>query len=431
MRRSVIVDFGNKTNHNNNARCGHTDNNMNHSANSAPRANRVLSIDVFRGIIIFTMVFVNELAGIADVPQWMKHLPANVDGMTFVDLVFPAFLFIVGMSIPFAIQARTNKGDSALEIFTHIALRSLGLIVIGVFMVNTESGYDAAAMSISMPLWTLLMFIYVLLIWSNYPKTLSPVIALGAKLIGVAGLVMLWWLYKGPDNTGMTTQWWGILGLIGWAYLIAGTLFLITRQFAAPATQFFTLAFAALVLIALFFALDKTPLASFPVLQTLGDANGNHTHAAIVLAGVILSQLFYLPDFAASKLKNYWVFTGVVALLAFASWQVSPISKIWATPSWALFSVFFCCLIFGAVYWLVDVKQQRAWTAFFEPSAINPLLVYILPYIVLSLCGILGFYLRPEFFNAGLAGILWSLFFACVIMGIGAGLTRMGLRVKL
>lgn len=399
--------------------------------NPTSNANRVLSIDVFRGIIIFTMVFVNELAGIADVPQWMKHLPADVDGMTFVDLVFPAFLFIVGMSIPFAIQARSNKGDSALEIFKHIALRSVGLIVIGVFMVNAESGYDAEAMSISMPLWTLLMFIYVLLIWSNYPKTLSPTIAVGAKLIGVAGLVMLWWMYKGSGNTGMTTQWWGILGLIGWGYLIAGTLFLITRQFASPATQFFTLASAALALIGLFFALDKTALASVPVLQTLAAANGNHTHAAIVLAGVILSQLFYLPSFAASRFKNYLAFTGVVALLAVASWQVSPISKIWATPSWALFSVFFCCLIFVAVYWLVDVKQQRAWTAFFEPSATNPLLVYILPYIVLSLCGVLGFYLRPEFFNSGLAGILWSLGFACVIMGIGAGLTRMGLRVKL
>ena len=88
-------------------------------------------------------------------------------------------------------------------------------------------------------------------------------------------------------------------------------------------------------------------------------------------------------------------------------------------------------MIFGVVYWLVDVKHQRAWTAFFEPSATNPLLVYILPYIVLSLCGIFGFYLRPEMFDAGLAGILWSLGFACVIMGIGAGLTRMGLRVKL
>lgn len=401
--------------------------------NSPASASRVLSIDVFRGIIIFTMVFVNELAGIANVPQWMKHLPADVDGMTFVDLVFPAFLFIVGMSIPFAIQARINKGDSALEIFKHVALRSLGLIVIGVFMVNAESGYDTAAMGISMPLWTLLMFMYVLLIWSNYPKTLSPAISLGAKLIGIAGLIMLWWMYKGPNGTGMTTQWWGILGLIGWAYLIAGTLFLITRQFTSPATQFFTLAFASLALIALFFALNtaKADLAGVPLLQILASANGNHTHAAIVLAGVILSQLFYLPNFAASKFKNYLIFTSVVAVLAFASWQVSPISKIWATPSWALFSVFFCCLIFGAVYWLVDVKQQRTWTLFFEPSATNPLLVYILPYIVLSLCGVLGFSLRPDFFNAGVAGILWSLGFACVIMGIGAGLTRMGLRVKL
>ena len=400
---------------------------------AAPSANRVLSIDVFRGIIIFTMVFVNELAGIANVPQWMKHLPADVDGMTFVDLVFPAFLFIVGMSIPFAIQARASKGDSALEIFKHIALRSVGLMVIGVFMVNAESGYDAAAMSISIPLWTLLMFISVLFIWSNYPKTLSPVIALSAKLIGVAGLVTLWWLYKGPDNTGMTTQWWGILGLIGWAYLIAGTLFLMTRQFASPGAQFFTLTVVSLGLLVLFLVLDKNKadLAGVPLLETLAGFNGNHTHAAIVLAGVILSQLFYLPKFAASKLKNYLIFTSVVCVLALVSWQISPISKIWATPSWALFSVLFCCLIFGVVYWVVDVKQQRAWTTFFEPSATNPLLVYILPYIVLSLCGVFGFSLRPEMFDAGIPGIFWSLFFACVIMVVGALLTRMGLRVKL
>lgn len=399
--------------------------------NPASNTSRVLSIDVFRGIIIFTMVFVNELAGIADVPQWMKHLPADVNGMTFVDLVFPAFLFIVGMSVPFAIQARASKGDSALEIFKHITLRSLGLIVIGVFMVNAESGYDATAMGISIPLWTLLMFTYVLLIWSNYPKTLSPAIVLGAKLIGVAGLVLLWWMYKGPNNTGMTTQWWGILGLIGWAYLIAGSLFLLTRQFGTPMMQFVTLATVALLLFGVFFVLDNIDVNGIPVLQTLAENNNNHTHAAIVLLGVTLSQLFYLPNFAASKFKNYLVFTGAIAVLAFACWQVSPISKVWATPSWALFSVLFCSLIFGAVYWVVDVKQRRAWTVFFEPSATNPLLVYILPFILLALCALLGFYLRPAFFNAGVAGILWSLGFACVIMGVGAGLTRMGLRVKL
>lgn len=394
-------------------------------------SNRVLSIDVFRGIIIFTMVFVNELAGVANIPQWMKHLPADVDGMTFVDLVFPAFLFIVGMSIPFAIQARASKGDSSVEIFKHIALRSIGLMVIGVFMVNTESGYDAAAMSIPIPLWTLLMFIYVLLIWSNYPKHLSPILATGAKLIGVAGLVMLWWLYKGPDNTGMTTQWWGILGLIGWAYLIAGTLFLLCRHIKTAHIRILVLAGAALVLLGVFFALDKANVAETPVLEHLKEMNNNHTHAAIVLAGIILSQLFYLPQFAAQKAKYFWLFTAVTGLLSLACWQVSPISKIWATPSWALFSVFFCCVIFGMVFWLVDIKQRRAWTRFFEPSATNPLLVYILPYILLAICGIFGGYLRPEFFGSGVAGIIWSLLFSCVIMLIGAGLTRMGLRVKL
>ena len=67
---------------------------------------RILSIDAFRGITILVMIFVNELAGMRDIPQWMKHMPADADAMTFVDMVFPAFLFIVGMSIPFAINSR-------------------------------------------------------------------------------------------------------------------------------------------------------------------------------------------------------------------------------------------------------------------------------------------------------------------------------------
>ena len=56
---------------------------------------RILSIDAFRGITILVMIFVNELAGIHDIPEWMKHMPADADAMSFVDVVFPAFLFIV------------------------------------------------------------------------------------------------------------------------------------------------------------------------------------------------------------------------------------------------------------------------------------------------------------------------------------------------
>lgn len=401
---------------------------MIHSTLSTSRAR---SIDVFRGIVIFTMVFVNELSGIIDIPLWMKHLPADADGMTFVDLVFPAFLFIVGMSIPFAVQARADKGDSVLTIFQHLVLRSLGLLVIGVFMVNAEYGHNEMAMKISISLWTFTMYIAVLLIFSHYSKRLSSALAIAAKLLGVTILATLWWLYQGSESTGMTPQWWGILGLIGWAYLIAGVLFLLIRQFSTNKHQLNLLIAAALALIALFYGLNQLALTERPILPWLIDNNRNHTHAAIVLAGIILSQLMYSPILAAHKSLNYFAFSTIAALLAFGSWQLSPISKIWATPSWALFSILFCCFIFGAIYWLVDIKQRSTWASFFEPAAQNPLLVYILPYILLSLFGVFGFSLRPDIFNSGIPGIIWSLGFACTIMAMGALLTRVGLRVKL
>lgn len=393
-------------------------------------ARRILSIDVFRGMTIFTMVFVNELAGVSDIPRWMKHFPADVDGMTFVDLVFPAFLFIVGMSIPFAIQARLNKGDSIQEVLKHIGLRSLALIVIGVFMVNAESGYQADAMVIPISLWTLLMFGCVLLIWSHYSNRLPPLVIHGGKALGVLGLLVLWGLYRGPDGAGMTPQWWGILGLIGWAYLIAGIIYIASCQCTRPLRQLITLMVAAVVLLVIYFALNAIAGQDIPILQTLADNNRNHTHAAIVLGGVIMALLFYHPALYSFGHQHYFIITSVVGLLAFIVWEFSPISKIWATPSWALFSVMFCCIIFGLIYWLVDVYQQQAWCRLFEPAAVNPLLVYILPYILLSFLGLFGISLRPEFFNAGMAGIIWSFMFSIVIMLIGAGLTRAGLRLK-
>jgi len=53
---------------------------------------RLESLDAFRGLVILAMIFVNYLAGIAELPLWTQHMPAAADGYTVVDLVFPGFL---------------------------------------------------------------------------------------------------------------------------------------------------------------------------------------------------------------------------------------------------------------------------------------------------------------------------------------------------
>ena len=62
-------------------------------------APRVVSIDIFRGLTMAVMIFVNALSEVRGLPWWTRHAPASVNVMTYVDMVFPFFLFAVGMSL--------------------------------------------------------------------------------------------------------------------------------------------------------------------------------------------------------------------------------------------------------------------------------------------------------------------------------------------
>ncbi len=384
---------------------------------------RILAIDVFRGLTILTMVFVNELAAIKNIPSWMTHMPADANAMTFVDLVFPAFLFIVGMSIPFSTQAKAAKGASSKRLLIDAAFRALGLIVIGLFMVNTIYGYDESKMLISMPLWALLMYASVLLIWSHYPKHLSSVLVNGCKYLGILGLIVLAYIYEGPYG-GMTPQWWGILGLIGWAFIFSVAVYLFTKQDAIK------LIAASLAFVALYFVVEHLSGIN-GVLDRLVEDNRNHTHATIVLAGVVMSLIFYHAKLTDKKWLNYFAFVFVSGALTLLSWWHWPVSKIWATPSWAFMSIFFCALIFGAIYYIVELKAQTDWCKVFEPAANNPLLIYILPYILIAALQLLSIPARPEFMSSGVMGILWSLGFAVMMMFAVTGLNKLGVRLKL
>src|SRR5512147_1526251 len=128
------------------------------------RPTRVLSIDLLRGADVLLMLFVNEVAGVTNAPAFLLHKTADADGMTITDLVFPAFLFIVGIAIPFALGARRRRGQSLTELVGHVVTRSLALVVMGVLMVNAEHGVSGI---LSAPVWNVLMTIGVLLVWGT------------------------------------------------------------------------------------------------------------------------------------------------------------------------------------------------------------------------------------------------------------------------
>src|SRR5580700_645014 len=133
------------------------------SNDAEQRRARVPSIDAARGLVMFSMIFVNDIAGVSHkvVPAWLRHFQGR-SGMTFVDLVFPAFLFIVGMSIPSALGGRLRAGEPVWKTFLHVVTRTISLLIIGILMVNDESpGPDMAGLSPD--LWAVLMFLCAIL----------------------------------------------------------------------------------------------------------------------------------------------------------------------------------------------------------------------------------------------------------------------------
>ncbi|KAF2517333.1 DUF5009 domain-containing protein [Flavobacterium foetidum] len=371
---------------------------------------RIISIDALRGITIFVMIFVNELASVKNIPQWMKHMPADADAMTFVDLVFPAFLFIVGMSIPFALNVRLIKGDSAITIWMHTVKRALALIIIGVFMVNAEYGYDASKMIIIPALWGLLAYALPIPIWNKYPKDFPVWLKNVLQYGGILVLITLYFLYvQDTGERGMTPKWWGILGLIGWAYL-----FTVLFYWLVSGNLWSMIGF--LILCVLLNSFNLTEGSFVQNSSWLSFIAGHLTHASLVAAGVIISLLFF--EKKGNSVINWPVIVFIFLFMLTAA-LLRPyfgISKIKGTPSWTMYSAAICTVIYYFLFWLIEVRKQIRWSEFFMPAAANPLLIYILPGIIYYCNEVFGLHIIPDYFKEGLPGILWSLLFSILML---------------
>lgn len=391
---------------------------------------RVASIDILRALTMVLMIFVNDLGSLNNIPGWLEHVERGVDGIGLADVVFPAFLFIVGISIPFAIANRMKKGDTKWRLIKHILLRTIALLVMGVFLVNGET-YNAEATGMARYLWNPLCCLSFILIWNAYPVNKLKILSYILRSIGIIILIVLAIIYRG-GTTGeeiyrFSPQWWGILGIIGWAYLVSALILIFAGNRFIPL-------FIGWLFFCVLSILTHAHIISREALSFVPDAITGGTYVALTMGGVVTSYVFRYYRNQGDNKKMTIIFIISTLLLIVLSVLTRPywgLAKIGSTPAWLFLCSAFTLGTFLIIYWIADVKGKSGWFNFIRPAGTDTLLCYLMPYFV-------GFILRhilhlhlPDFILTGIAGLMKSLLIAILCVGLTYTLNKAGVRLKL
>lgn len=149
---------------------------------------RLLSLDALRGLTIAFMIMVNNNGGHH---AWAAMHHATWNGMTPTDLVFPTFLFIVGVSIVYACQARLARGDAPSRLARHSAQRAVVLFFLGV-LVNTFPLFEMEHVRLYGVLQRIALCFFVVSLFYIFDRRLwTKIAALAACLLGYWALMTL------------------------------------------------------------------------------------------------------------------------------------------------------------------------------------------------------------------------------------------------
>ncbi|HEY3853627.1 MAG TPA: DUF5009 domain-containing protein [Verrucomicrobiae bacterium] len=403
---------------------------------------RIVSIDALRGFVMFTMIFVNDLAGVSEkvVPPWMRHFHGK-SGMTFVDMVFPGFLFIVGMSIPFALGGRLSRGEPAWKMLLHVLARTAGLLAIGILMVNDESpGQEMSGLAPN--LWAVLMYLSAMLAFCSISFRMASteqlrIPNLALRIVGIAGMVTLAFMFRGEKGGRIIslspfeihTVWYGILGLIGWAYLVGSIVFLLFR------TNSTALLGCCALLLAMYPAERTGVLDGLWLGRYVGLGGTLGSQPSITVAGVLLASMLFPPG--RIKLAGRLRFAGLFILGCSAAALLLAglygINKNAATPSWCLWACVITAALWVIFHALCDLGTVHPIGKILAIAGENVLLAYLISEMLPSLLDLLHLdSIYDNLASHGLAsGIARSAGCGVVILCVTAGLNRAGFRLRL
>jgi predicted acyltransferase len=299
---------------------------------------RLMSLDIFRGATIAAMILVNNNG--SDAAYWpLKH--ARWNGWTPTDLIFPFFVFIVGVSLVFSFQSRLRRGDSRHSIMLHTLKRSAILFALGLF-VNAYPYFHLSTWRIAGVLQRIAIAYLVAALLTLYASTATRIVWIVGLLAGYY-ILMRFVSVPGHGVPGrdipMLHPDWNLAAFID-RKLMFGHLYEGTRD-------------------------PEGALSTLPAI-------------ASALLGVLTGE-WLRTNRSQTKKAIGMAFAGVMGVLAGYIWNIwFPINKKLWTSSYVLLVAGLALLCLAFCYWLTDIQMRRgSWTKPFLIFGMNAITAYV------------------------------------------------------
>jgi predicted acyltransferase len=304
---------------------------------------RLLSLDFFRGFTIAAMILVNNPGSWSHVYPPLLH--AEWHGCTLTDLIFPYFLFIVGVSITLAFSSKKANKVPAKDLYSKILRRSFLLFALGLFLSGFPS-YDLASIRIPGVLQRIAVcyfFATVIFLHSDVK----------AQAIWAIGLMLIYWAVM---------QWYPVPGVAAGSYVKGA-------NFSAW--------------------LDNALLSGHMWSQTkTWDPEGVFSTLPAIsttLMGVLTGQLLRLKKSPANKVSLMFLFGGIAIVVGWLWSFYLPLNKSLWTSSYALFTGGLAMVTLATCIYIVDIKGWQKGSLPFRIYGMNAITVYVLSGVVARL----------------------------------------------
>jgi predicted acyltransferase len=300
-----------------------------------PSPNRLVSLDVFRGITIAGMVLVNNPGTWTAIYWPLQH--AQWHGWTPTDLVFPFFLFIVGVAIPLAFGRRMESGGSKRDLYLKVIRRTVIIFALGLFL-NGFPDFSIADIRIPGVLQRIAVCYLVASLIFLTTKTRTQVI------IAVALLLLYWFMMTKLHAPGF----------------VAGDL----SKEGSLASWIDRVVFGPHVWKQAKVYDPEGILSTIPAIATS-------------LFGVLTGQWLRSERTVLEKLAGLFV-AGAVCVMIGWSWNAFfPINKALWTSSYVMFTTGLALQLLALCYWLIDIKGYKRWSWPFVVFGVNAIALFV------------------------------------------------------